>query len=82
MKKIYLLLTVLMTLVVNQTLAQNPTWSLAEYYRYGNVSPLPIAILGYGSDPAFAASNMQFDAQGNILFFVVADMVYKKGLNG
>ncbi len=58
--------------------AQNPMWILAPNYWDGIfTSPLPTSG-DYNGEPPQAASNMQLDAQGNILFFVIDDVVYDK----
>lgn len=52
--------------------SQNPAWSLAPHSlktQYGVPSPLPTSSGGYDTTiTPKAASNMQLDAQGNILF--------------
>ena len=82
MKTLKLLFMFLFLAIMNSAMAQNPAWSLAPDYsseliNFGQVSPLPTSG-GYNGQPPQAASNMQLDAQGNILFFVIDQTVYDK----
>lgn len=61
--------------------AQNTAWILAPKYKtVGGVTSLPVAPPndGYDGSPAVHTQNMQLDAQGNVLFFVVDGVVYDK----
>ncbi len=61
--------------------AQNTAWILAPKYKtVGGVTSLPTAPPndGYDGSSAVHTQNMQLDAQGNVLFFVVDGVVYDK----
>jgi len=64
-------------------LAQNKSWILAPHYipNTSNPSfqfPLPTPLGGYQNQPATGAQNIQTDASGNILFFIVDDKIYAR----
>ncbi|MDT8412765.1 MAG: T9SS type A sorting domain-containing protein [Vicingaceae bacterium] len=64
--------------------AQNNIISLPpNYYQFPNTSPtsLPTPAFGYNGLPADYSSNAMQDASGNLLFFVVDDVVYDKDGN-
>ncbi|HEU0226758.1 MAG TPA: hypothetical protein VFQ86_03410, partial [Arachidicoccus soli] len=66
---------------ISKGIAQNPAWILPHYdYGINQIPPLqPLPSPGlpnYDGHAAACASNMQLDASGNILFFVVDDKVY------
>ncbi len=82
MKTTFLLVSFL--LLGLTTFAQNPAWSLPPKKLTMNPSSppvstsLPTTVNGYMGQAATCAHNMQLDANGNILFFVVDEMVYDK----
>lgn len=85
MKKIPILIMFLM-FIGTQLLAQNPYWIMAPKKIYfppsGNPqeTSLPTAPLsdGYGGVASEYTQNLQLDARGEILFFVVDGIVYGK----
>lgn len=66
--------------------AQNNVWSLpSDYVQWIGSNPvkftLPTPAGGYNGLPAAYSSNVMQDASGNLLFFVVDDVVYDKDGN-
>lgn len=77
-KSLLATLGICFSISLNSLYAQNPAWSLAPKYRdIGGTHSLPTSG-NYNGNPAIGASNMQLDAQGNILFFVIDQNVYDK----
>jgi len=85
MKTVALLL---LSFVLSNTIcqAQNPYWMIAPKYlnfnsSFPNENTLPTSVNGYNGSSARYSQNIQMDADGNILFFIVDDFVYDRNGN-
>ncbi len=85
MKKLTALYLLLLTSLSFNSFSQNPGWILPDKYipdmNNSGIQPLPTvspSVEGYHGDPATCASNMQMDADGNMLFFIVDGEIYDK----
>ena len=80
--KVLLFMSVLLWTVFSY--AQNPSWVMApKYLKYdtsGYVQQLslPTGSGGYQGQVAKCSQNIQMDASGNILFFIVDGKIYGK----
>lgn len=85
MKKLLLSTIAIIAIALSGLQAQNATWSLPpNYYKTGTIYSLPAPDFGlsnpfnYAGLPAEYSHNAMQDASGNLLFFVVDDVVYDK----
>ena len=82
MKNLAVLIITIFTLSFINIYAQNSVWSVPPYYKdIAQIVPLPTVLppgLGYTGNPATNASNAMQDANGDLLFFIVDNMIYDK----
>ena len=84
MKNSIFLFVLLTGLISSGLYGQNPIWSLTPHGAdFGpplvvNSLPTPLTGVGYDGLPATNASNAMQDANGDLLFFIVDNMIYDK----